>query len=263
MKTASQIVTLARDQKRLTTREWIDALFTNFIEMHGDRHYGDDQAVVGGVAWFNNRPVTVIGTQKGRDLSENIACNFGSPLPEGYRKAARLMKQAEKFNRPIITFVNTAGAFCSSESESRGIGEAIATNLMLMSQLTVPIIAVIIGEGGSGGALGLAVGNKVYMMEHSMYSVLSPEGFAAILWKDAAKAGQAADVMKLTPNHLKELNVIDGIFDETTGRSRRRLLLQEEMVAHVKEQLMTDLNHFDTMTKAEIVQNRQERFRAF
>lgn len=263
MKTASQIVTLARDQKRLTTREWIDALFTNFIEMHGDRHYSDDKAVVGGIAWLDNRPVTVIGTQKGRDLSENIACNFGSPLPEGYRKAARLMKQAEKFNRPIITFVNTAGAFCSSESESRGIGEAIATNLMLMSQLTVPIISIIIGEGGSGGALGLAVGNKVYMMEHSMYSVLSPEGFAAILWKDATKAGQAADVMKLTPNHLKELQVIDGIFDETTGRSRRRLLPQTDMINRVKEQLLNDLSHFDKMAKQDIVKHRQARFRAF
>lgn len=263
MKTASQIVTLARDQKRLTTREWIDALFTNFIEMHGDRHYSDDKAVVGGIAWLDNRPVTVIGTQKGRDLSENIACNFGSPLPEGYRKAARLMKQAEKFNRPIITFVNTAGAFCSSESESRGIGEAIATNLMLMSQLTVPIISIIIGEGGSGGALGLAVGNKVYMMEHSMYSVLSPEGFAAILWKDATKAGQAADVMKLTPNHLKELHVIDGIFDETTGRSRRRLLPQDEVVNRVKEQLINDLNTYNQMTPSQIQQHRQERFRTF
>lgn len=263
MKTASQIVTLARDQKRLTTREWIDALFTNFIEMHGDRHYSDDKAVVGGIAWLDNRPVTVIGTQKGRDLAENIACNFGSPLPEGYRKAARLMQQAEKFNRPIITFVNTAGAFCSSESESRGIGEAIATNLMLMSQLTVPIIAIIIGEGGSGGALGLAVGNKVYMMEHSMYSVLSPEGFAAILWKDATKAGQAADVMKLTPNHLKELQVIDGIFDETTGRSRRRLLPQDEVVNRVKEQLINDLNTYDQMTPSQIQQHRQERFRTF
>lgn len=263
MKTASQIVTLARDQKRLTTREWIDALFTNFIEMHGDRHYSDDKAVVGGIAWLDNRPVTVIGTQKGSDLSENIACNFGSPLPEGYRKAARLMKQAEKFNRPIITFVNTAGAFCSSESESRGIGEAIATNLMLMSQLTVPIISIIIGEGGSGGALGLAVGNKVYMMEHSMYSVLSPEGFAAILWKDATKAGQAADVMKLTPNHLKELHVIDGIFDETTGRSRRRLLPQDEVVNRVKEQLINDLNTYNQMTPSQIQQHRQERFRTF
>lgn len=263
MKTASQIVTLARDQKRLTTREWIDALFTNFIEMHGDRHYSNDQAVVGGIAWLNSRPVTVIGTQKGRDLAENIACNFGSPLPEGYRKAARLMKQAEKFNRPIITFVNTAGAFCSSESESRGIGEAIATNLMLMSQLTVPVISIIIGEGGSGGALGLAVGNKVYMMEHSMYSVLSPEGFAAILWKDATKAGQAADVMKLTPNHLKELQVIDGIFDETQGRSKRRLLPQEEMINRVKQQLIDDFSFFDTMSKEEIMKHRQERFRRF
>lgn len=263
MKTASQIVALARNQKRLTTREWIDALFTNFIEMHGDRYYGDDKAVVGGVAWLDNRPVTVIGTQKGRDLTENIACNFGSPLPEGYRKAARLMKQAEKFKRPIITFINTAGAFCSSESESRGIGEAIATNLMLMSQLTVPVIAIIIGEGGSGGALGLAVGNKVYMMEHSMYSVLSPEGFAAILWKDSSKAAQAADVMKLTPNHLKELQVIDGVFDETTGRSRRRLLPQDKMIHGVKEQLLKDLLYFDSMTQEEVRQNRQQRFRAF
>lgn len=263
MKTASDIVRLARDQKRLTTREWIDLLCESFIEMKGDRCFGDDRAIIGGVALFNNRPVTVIGTQKGHDLASNIENNFGSPLPEGYRKANRLMKQAEKFNRPIITFVNTAGAFCSAESESRGIGEAIAQNLLLMSQLTVPLISIIIGEGGSGGALGLAVGNKVYMMEHSMYSVLSPEGFASILWKDATRSGEAAELMKLTPQHLLELDIIDGVFSETIGQSKRRLKSVDDVVATVRQQIIEDLSAFELMSKEDIKQHRQKRFRKY
>ena len=263
MKSAIEIVRLARKQDRMTTRDWIAALCDSFIEMKGDRCFGDDGAIIGGVARLNGQAITVIGTQKGKDLESNMACNFGSPRPEGYRKAARLMKQAEKFQRPIVTFVNTAGAFCSSESESRGIGEAIATNLMLMSQLTVPLISIIIGEGGSGGALGLAVGNRVYMMEHSMYSVLSPEGFASILWKDATKADEAAKVMKLTAKDVYELGVIDGVFSETKGKSKRRLRSQEEVVSEVKEQLVRDLRYYRNLTPEEIKQDRQVRFRKF
>lgn len=263
MKSAIEIVRLARKQDRMTTRDWIAALCDSFIEMKGDRCFGDDGAIIGGVARLNGQAITVIGTQKGKDLESNMACNFGSPRPEGYRKAARLMKQAEKFQRPIVTFVNTAGAFCSSESESRGIGEAIATNLMLMSQLTVPLISIIIGEGGSGGALGLAVGNRVYMMEHSMYSVLSPEGFASILWKDATKADEAAKVMKLTAQDVYELGVVDGVFSETKGKSKRRLRSQEEVVSEVKEQLVRDLRYYRSLTPEEIKQDRQVRFRKF
>lgn len=263
MKTASEIIALSRDQKRLSTRDFIDQLCTHFIEMKGDRHYGDDQAIVGGVALFCGMPVTVIGTQKGHDLDSNLACNFGSPRPEGYRKAHRLMVQAEKFKRPIITFVNTAGAYCSRESESRGIGEAIAKNLMLMSQLTVPVISVIIGEGGSGGALGLAVANKVYMLEHSMYSVLSPEGFASILWKDASRSGEAAEVMKLTPQHLLQLDVIDGVFEETIGKSKRRLKPIADVIANISDQLKSDLQAFQSKSPQEIQAERQKRFRQF
>ncbi|MBS4749467.1 acetyl-CoA carboxylase carboxyl transferase subunit alpha [Granulicatella sp. zg-ZJ] len=263
MKKASDIVKLARDTQKMTTKEWIAALFHQFIELKGDRYYADDQAIVGGIAFFDEQPVTIIGTQKGHDLASNMACNFGSPLPEGYRKAYRLMEQAEKFQRPIITFVNTAGAYCSSESESRGIGEAIAQNLVLMSQLTVPIITIIIGEGGSGGALALAMGNKVYMLEHSMYSVLSPEGFAAILWKDASKSAEAADMMKLTPDSLLDLNIIDGIFQETLGKAKRRLRPKEQVIEDVRSEIKQVLTFYEKLTPEEIKQDRQKRFRKY
>src|SRR5699024_4323055 len=205
MTNAMKIVTKARDINRLSILDLADTLFEDFLEFHGDRKGKEDAAIVGGIASFEGIPVTVIGNQKGKDLNENIARNFGSPHPEGYRKAYRLMKQAEKFRRPILTFVNTSGAYCGVEAEERGQGEAIAQNLLLMSQLTVPIISVIMGEGGSGGALALAVANEVWMMENAIYSVLSPEGFASILWKDASRAKEAAEVMKLTAKDLKSL----------------------------------------------------------
>ncbi|TFU93249.1 acetyl-CoA carboxylase carboxyl transferase subunit alpha [Granulicatella sp. WM01] len=263
MKNASEIVALARNQSKMTTRDWIHALCTNFIECKGDRCFGDDLAILGGIAQFNQRAVTVIGTQKGTDLKSNLECHFGSPLPEGYRKSYRLMEQAEKFQRPILTFINTAGANCSIESESRGIGEAIAQNLLLMSQLSVPIISVIIGEGGSGGALALALANKVYMLEHSMYAILSPEGFASILWKDATLAHQAAELMQLTPDELLNKHIIDGIFRETLGDKRKKVKSQQEIVHSVKEQIQADLMIFDKMTRHDIIQQRQKRFRLF
>ena len=180
-------VSIARNIKRPTAREFIDQLFDEFMEFHGDRYYADDGAIVGGIASFRGEPVTVIGIQKGHTLEENVACNFGQPNPEGYRKALRLMKQAEKFHRPVITLINTAGAYCGIGAEERGQGQAIAENLMEMMGLRVPIIAVLIGEGGSGGALALAVGDEVWMLENAFYSVISPEGCASILWKDAKK----------------------------------------------------------------------------
>lgn len=223
MTEANEIVKNARSVERLTTKEFAEQLFDSFFEMHGDRRFGDDPAIIGGVGLLDGSAVTVIGTQKGRDIKENVYRNFGSPHPEGYRKAIRLMKQAEKFNRPIVTFINTSGAFCDVESEDRGIGEAIAESLLVMSQLTVPILSIFIGEGGSGGALALAMGNKVWMMENAMYSVLSPEGFASILWKDSSRSKEAAEIMKLTPTDLLELEVIDKIIPET----RRKVKLKK------------------------------------
>lgn len=184
-KTAHDIVQLARAKDRWTSLDFFETIFEGFQEFHGDRLFGDDEAIVGGVAKLAGKPVTVIGIQKGRDLQENIRRNFGSPHPEGYRKALRLMKQAEKFNRPVITLINTAGAYCGIGAEERGEGEAIARNLLEMSDLKVPIISIIIGEGGSGGALALALADEVWMLEQTIYAVLSPEGFASILWKDS------------------------------------------------------------------------------
>ena len=185
---AHEIVELARSKDRLTALDYFEHVFSDFQEFHGDRLYADDEAVVGGVAALDGKPVTVIGIQKGRNLPENLRRNFGAPHPEGYRKALRLMKQAEKFQRPVITLINTAGAYCGVGAEERGEGEAIARNLLEMSDLKVPILAIIIGEGGSGGALALALGDEVWMMEHSIYAILSPEGFASILWKDGSRA---------------------------------------------------------------------------
>ena len=187
------------------------------MEFHGDRNYGDDKAIIGGIAKFHGKPVTVIVQEKGTNTKENIAHNFGMPMPEGYRKALRLMKQAEKFRRPIFTFIDTAGAYPGLEAEEHGQGEAIARNLFEMSRLTVPVIAVVTGEGNSGGALALAVADRVLMLENAVYAILSPEGFASILWKDAQRSGEAAELMKLTAPELKKLGVIDGIVREPEG----------------------------------------------
>ena len=213
-RTAAERVALARHPDRPGTPEFIGALFTDFFEQRGDRLCGDDLAILGGAALFHGRPVTVLGTRKGRTIEERVACRFGMPSPEGYRKVQRLVRQAEKFRRPVIAFVDTAGAYPGREAEEHGQGEAIASTLALMSGLTVPVVSVFTGEGGSGGALALGVANRVLMLENAVYSVLSPEGFAAILWKDSSRSNEACDVMKLTAADLLKLGVIDEIIPE-------------------------------------------------
>lgn len=212
-----QKVKLSRLNERPTALDYIENIFEDFIELHGDRCFGDDAAVVGGIAKFNGNSVTVIGIQKGRNTKENISRNFGMPNPEGYRKALRLMKQAEKFKRPVICFVDTPGAYCGLGAEERGQGEAIARNLMEMSNLKTPVISIIIGEGGSGGALALAVADEVWMLENSIYSILSPEGFASILFKDASRAEEAAETMKITAQDLLDFEIIDRVIQEPLG----------------------------------------------
>jgi len=260
MKKAIDIVERSRRTSRLNTLEIIAEVFEDFIEFHGDRLFRDDKAIVGGIATLNGQAVTVIGNQKEHDLKENIRRNFGSAHPEGYRKSLRLMKQAEKFNRPVINFVNTAGAYCGVEAEDRGQGEAIARNLLEMSQLKVPILSIILGEGGSGGALALAMGNEVWMMENSMYSVLSPEGFSSILWKDASRAKEAAEVMKLTPENLMELSVIDKILPESENEID---LSNEEILLTLKKEITDFLKKMTPKTSEELIQERYEKFRAF
>src|SRR3954464_8726050 len=214
-------VQIARLASRPTTLDYISHLFEGFFECHGDRTFGDDEAIVGGVAKFKGLPVTVIGQQRGKDTKENIRRNFGMPHPEGYRKALRLMKQAEKFGRPIICFIDTKGAYPGKAAEERGQSEAIARNLVEMAGLKVPVISIVIGEGGSGGALALGVANHIHMLEHSTYSVISPEGAASILWKDSSLAKQAAEAMKITAPHLKEMKIIDEIIPEILGGAHR------------------------------------------
>lgn len=260
LKEAMEIVALSRKTSRLTALEIMESVFDDFIEFHGDRSFHDDKAIVGGIATLNGQPVTVIGNQKGHEVKENIMRNFGSPHPEGYRKALRLMKQAEKFNRPVITFVNTAGAYCGVEAENRGQGEAIARNLIEMSKLKVPILSIIIGEGGSGGALALAMGNKVWMMEHTMYSVLSPEGFSSILWKDATRSKEAAELMKLTAQDLFGLDIIDFILPETNSEG---LLSQEQILKEMKENISSTIKELSTKTPDQLVEERYQRFRKY
>ena len=215
--TAAQKVAVARHPQRPNITDYISALFTDFFEQKGDRLCREDAAILGGVALYRGRPVTVVGTRKGKNLEENLRCNFGMPGPEGYRKALRLMKQAEKFRRPVITFIDTSGAYPGLEAEERGQGEAIARNLMEMSRLTVPVSAVITGEGNSGGALALGVADRVLMLENAVYAILSPEGFASILWKDAKRHEEACGLMKLTAPDLLEMGVIDDIIPEPEG----------------------------------------------
>ena len=253
-------VKLARSVDRLSTEDYIGAIFEKFMELHGDRQFRDDPAIVGGIAYLDGQPVTVIGVQKGKDMKDCMRHNYGMASPEGYRKALRLMKQAEKFRRPVITFVNTSGAFCGMEAEERGQGEAIARNLYEMSALTVPVLTLMIGEGGSGGALALAVGNEVWMMENATYSVLSPEGFASILWKDGKRAKEAAGIMKITAEDLKELGVIERIIPEY-GKADEKALssIAGYMKKHMREFLMRE----DKKTGEELAQERYDRFRSF
>ena len=251
-----KIVQKARDINRATTKEWIDEIFDDFIELKGDRFFADDAAIIGGIARLQEIPVTVIGMQKGHTLKENIERNFGQVHPEGYRKSLRLMKQAEKFNRPIITMINTAGAFCGKSAEDRGIGEAIAKNLQEMSHLTVPVIAILMCEGGSGGAIALAVANEVWMMEYAIYSILSPEGFASILWKDSTKAEQASELMKFTSKELFEEGIVDKIILEK-NRSFKKIATE------LQTSLYQSLKEWRTKSKEELVSQRLEKFRKF
>lgn len=239
-------VQMARHSERPTTLDYIHQLFTNFIEFHGDRRYGDDQAIVAGIAYYKDKPVTVIGHQRGKDTKENIKRNFGMPHPEGYRKALRHMEQAQKFNRPIITFIDTKGAYPGRAAEERGQSEAIAKNLMEMAGFTVPIVCIVIGEGGSGGALGLGIGDHIHMLENSTYSVISPEGAASILWKDASLAKKAAESMKITANDLKELNVIDQVIPEPKGGAHQDIKVQAEKIDVVLEQSIRELSKYTT-----------------
>ena len=246
-------VKLARDNQRPTGQDYIKNIFRHFVELHGDRRYADDKAVIGGIAKLNDTPVTVIAIEKGHTSKERVERNFGAPHPEGYRKALRLMKQAEKFGRPIICFVDTSGGYCGIGAEERGQGQAIAENLMEMSTLCVPVISILIGEGGSGGALALAVADRVWMLQNSVYSVISPEGCASILWKDAAKADEAAESLKLTAEDAKSLGVIERILSEADLGQKEYYLRIRALLAEEMEELSRD---------PDLLQKRYDRFRS-
>lgn len=251
-------VQMARHPERPTTLDYIDELFTDFMEFHGDRRFGDDAAIVAGIAFYKDQPVTIIGHQRGKKTKENIRRNFGMPHPEGYRKALRHMKQAEKFNRPVICFIDTKGADPGKESEERGQSEAIARNLMEMGGLKVPIICIVIGEGGSGGALALGVGDKIHMLENSTYSVISPEGAAALLWKDATLAKRAAESMKITSYDLKELEIIDEIIPEPKGGAHQDI---ENQAKNIDIVLNATLDNLKRLTTKELLEKRWEKYK--
>lgn len=257
-KTAWETVQLSRASNRPVATDYMEELFDDFVEFHGDRYFGDDGAIVGGIASFQGMPVTVIGQQKGKNTKDNIKRNFGMPSPEGYRKALRLMQQAQNFGRPIICFVDTPGAFCGLEAEERGQGEAIARNLFEMAALTVPVLSIVIGEGGSGGALALAVANQVWMLENAIYSILSPEGFASILWKDSKKAPDAARVMKITAADLYERGLIEQIIPEEEPASLETLPMLADMIRYKMEEF---LFRYEAMSPEEILEERYQRFR--
>ena len=256
--TAEDRVFLARHPERPHIDETISALFTDFFEQRGDRQCKEDAAILGGVARFHGMPVTVIGHRKGSTLEENLACNFGMPGPEGYRKALRLMKQAEIFGRPVICFVDTPGAFCGIEAEERGQGEAIARNLFEMADLKVPVLSIVIGEGGSGGALAVAVANQVWMMENAVYSVLSPEGFASILWKDSKKAKEAAAVMKLTAADLYQMGMIEHVIPEAEPVSRENI---NDIAGYLENGIADFLEKYGEEEPEKLLEHRYERFR--
>ena len=257
--TAAQRVVLARHIARPGTADFIAALFTDFFEQKGDRQNREDPSILGGIALYKGHPVTVIGHRKGKTLEENVAYNFGMPGPEGYRKAQRLMDQAEKFKRPVITFVDTPGAYPGLEAEARGQGEAIASTIARMSCLTVPVVTVVIGEGGSGGALALAVANRVLMLENAVYAILSPEGFASILWKDAHRAGEAAELMRLTAPELKKLGIIDGIIREPEGGAQTN---HGEMLRSMDRVLLRELTPLLKESGTALAEQRCRKFRA-
>jgi acetyl-CoA carboxylase carboxyl transferase subunit alpha len=253
-----QRITIARHPERPGAVDYIKMLFEGFIELHGDRFYGDDPAIIGGIAKFHGQPVTIIGNVKGKDTKENLACNFGYAHPEGYRKALRLMEQAEKFGRPIFTFIDTPGAFCGIGAEERGEAWAIAENLTRMATLKVPVICTITGEGGSGGALAIAVGDHIMMLENAVYSVSTPETFATILWKDMSRAQDAAAVMKGTAKDLAELGVIDEIIAEPLGGAHKN---HQETAKILDKSLLKALNALKKIPVEQLPKKRQEKFR--
>lgn len=255
---AWSVVETSRKADRLTALDYMDGIFTDFIEFHGDRYCRDDGAIVGGIAMLGATPVTVIGQQKGKNLKDNLIRNFGMPSPDGYRKALRLMKQAEKFHRPVICFVDTPGAFCGLEAEERGQGRAIADNLSEMSDLKTPILSMVIGEGGSGGALAMAVADEVWMMENAIYSILSPEGFASILWKDSKKAGEAAEVMKITADDLQRLGIIEKVIPEEKPACRDN---EKQICRMLRAEIRSFLVRFQGKTDTELQEHRYQRFR--
>ena len=257
-KTAWEHVLLSRKSDRPIAGDYIEELFDDYIEFHGDRYFGDDGAITGGIAMFHGKPVTIIGQQKGKTTKENISRNFGMPSPEGYRKALRLMKQAETFGRPVICFVDTPGAFCGIQAEERGQGEAIARNLFEMSDLKVPILSIVIGEGGSGGALAMAVANEVWMLENAVYSVLSPEGFASILWKDSKRADEAAEVMKVTAGDLLRLGIIEELIPEKEPASGDNL---GEIAMEMDKRIGEFLKKYGNKSSEELRTQRYDRFR--
>ena len=256
MSDVARILKEARDQGRLTALDFAQGIFDDFIELHGDRNFRDDGAIIGGIGRLNGQAVTVVGIQKGRNLQDNLNRNFGQPHPEGYRKALRLMKQAEKFGRPVVTFVNTAGAYPGVGAEERGQGEAIARNLMEMSDLKVPIIAIIIGEGGSGGALALAVADKVWMLENTIYSILSPEGFATILWKDGSRSEEAAELMKITSGELLNMGIVDKVIPE-------RGYFTSEIIEAIKTEIVDELAELSQLSTEDLLEARYQRFRKY
>ena len=256
MSDVARILKEARDQGRLTALDFAQGIFDDFIELHGDRNFRDDGAVIGGIGRLNGQAVTVVGIQKGKNLQDNLNRNFGQPHPEGYRKALRLMKQAEKFGRPVVTFINTAGAYPGVGAEERGQGEAIARNLMEMSDLKVPIIAIIIGEGGSGGALALAVADKVWMLENTIYSILSPEGFATILWKDGSRSEEAAELMKITSGELLNMGIVDKVIPE-------RGYFTSEIIEAIKTAIIDELAELSQLSTEDLLEARYQRFRKY
>ncbi len=255
-----QRIQIVRHPKRPTFLDYIGMIFKDFIELHGDRLYRDDPAMVGGIAYLDNIPVTVIGQQKGRDTKENIYRNFGLPHPEGYRKALRLMKQAEKFGRPVICLVDVVGAYPGIEAEERGQGEAVARNIREMANLTVPVIAVITGEGGSGGALAVGVGNRVLIMENAYYSVISPEGCASILWKDASRAAEAAEALQISAEHLLKMGIVDEIIPEPLGGAHKNPL---EAAHNLKEVIIKNLHPLLQLSSSALLEDRYQRFRSY
>lgn len=251
-------VEIARNPKRKTSLEYIEKIFDEFIELHGDRNFKDDKAIICGLAKIDNIPFTIIAEQKGRTTKENIERNFGMPNPESYRKAIRFMKQAEKFKRPVITFIDTKGAYPGIEAEERGQGEAIAKSMFEMARLKVPVISIVIGEGSSGGALAIGVANKVFMLENAIYSILSPEGYSSILWKDPSRYKEAAEKMKLTAKDLYELNIIDKIIPEKNEISEENFSKTSEIL---KKEIIKEIKKSNKMTSEQIVEERYKKFR--